>query len=329
MSENTSKNNNVRDDEIDLLDLFRRMGRGLKRFGIALSRAFLISFVFITRRWLPLGLSIILGIVASVLLVKTSHSYYTSDLVLKINIKPTDEVITYINRLHTFCLDANKSHLSEAISLRSGQTDNIMDIQAFWIIDNGNDKIPDYVDYEGNHNVYDTTNVRMEDRLDIRVRIMQPQELSNVRDGIVKFISNFSLFQQRNNLRLNQNNEMLARLNYDIVQLDSLQKFKYFEETKNMVPKTGNQMVFLQEQKTQLVYKDIYDLYKKKQELELDCNLYKDISTVLSDFTIPSARDNSGSFYAKKLVPLFFIITLLLLILIANRGKFRELYKKY
>ncbi len=329
MSENTSNNKNVRDDEIDLLDLFRRMGRGLQRWGNALSKAFLISFVFIIRKWLPLGLSIILGIVISILLLKNSDSYYTSDLVLKINIEPTDEVLTHVNRLHTFCLDENKVHLIESISLTSAQTDNILDIQAFWIIDNGNDGVPDFVDYDDSHNVYDTINVRMGDRLDIRVRIMQPQELSNVRDGIIKFINNCSLFQQRNNLRLSQNNEMLARLNYDIIQLDSLQKFKYFEESRSLVPRTGNQMIFLQEQKTQLLYQDIYNLYKRKQTLELESNLYKDIATLLSDFTIPSARDNSGSYYAKRLVPVFFLITLLLLILRTNRRKLKEIYNKY
>jgi len=46
MSEiNTNKD--VRNDEIDLLDLFRRMGRTFNRWGIALVKAFLISVVFV------------------------------------------------------------------------------------------------------------------------------------------------------------------------------------------------------------------------------------------------------------------------------------------
>ena len=73
----------------------------------------------------------------------------------------------------------------------------------------------------------------MQDRLDVRVRIKSPQDLNLVRDGIIKFIESDSLFQQRNRLRLSQNHELLARLNFDIMQLDSLQKVKYFEETRN------------------------------------------------------------------------------------------------
>ena len=68
MSEISSNNKNVRDDEIDLLDLFRRMGRTLSRWGHAMGRALLISLVFMLKRWLPLGLSIAAGIGVSYLL---------------------------------------------------------------------------------------------------------------------------------------------------------------------------------------------------------------------------------------------------------------------
>ena len=329
MSENTTNNKNVRDDEIDLLDLFRRMGRTLTRWGNALGTALLVSIVFMLRRWFPLGLSLILGVIASFAMRSTSESSYTSDLILRVNVEPTDEVITHVNRLHTYCTELNKQNLANAIDLPVAQTNNIVDINAYWVIDNGNDKIPDYIDYEKNHDVYDTTNVRMKDRMDVRVRIKQPQELSNVRDGILTFINNDPLLQQRNNLRLKQKKELLSRLEFDITQLDSLQKFKYFEESRNLLPRTGNQMVFLQEQKTQLLYTDIYDLYEKKQEIELESDLYKDIVTILSNFSIPTERDNSGVFYAKSYIPKFFIITLLILIVLANRRKLKDIYNKY
>lgn len=329
MSENTTNNKNVRDDEIDLLDLFRRMGRTLSRWCNALGRAFLISIVFLLKRWLPLGLSIVLGIGVSYLFKTTSASSYTSDLVLRTNAMPPADMISYINRLHTFCLEQNKPALSNAIAVTDIQAKNIIDISAFWIIDNGHDGIPDLVDYDNRQDVYDTVNVRMKDRLDIRVRIRSPQELTNVRNGIIKFIDADALFQQINSVRLRQNKEMLARLDYDILQLDSLQKFKYFQETKNRIPQNASQLIFLQEQKTQLFYTDIYVLYSRKQSLELDRDLHKEIVTVLSEFSIPTRRDNGGMYYAKLIVPIFFLFTLFILILIANRRRLEDVYNKY
>jgi hypothetical protein len=137
------------------------------------------------------------------------------------------------------------------------------------------------------------------------------------------------LFQQRNRVRLKQNLELLSRLNKDITQLDSLQKVKYFEETRNRQPLNGGQMVFLQEQNTQLIYADIYSLYSRKQIIESEGDLYHGIVTVLSDFSLPAKRYNGTAFYALKIIPVLFSFTLLILILLANRKKLIEVYNKY
>jgi hypothetical protein len=340
MSEITT-NKNVRDDEIDFLDLFKRMGRTLNRWGMALGKAFLISIVFILKRWLPLGLSVVAGIGISYLLKTSSASFYTSDLVFRNNLAlmdkktlrdnsgTTSEIISKINKLHAFCSENNKAALSIALTMKPESVKNISDISAYWIIDLSRDGIPDYVDYKGNHSAYDTINIRMQDRFDIRVKINSPQDLNLVRDGIIRFIESDSLYQQRNLLRLRQNLDLLTRLNFDILQLDSLQKVKYFEETRNMKPSSGGQIVFMQEQKTQLVYGDIYLLYERKQKLESEHDLYKGVVTVLSDFPFPARRDNGAMYYGKQVIPIVFLITLLILIILSNRKKLEEVYKKY
>lgn len=328
MSEETTTKY-VKDDEIDLLDLFRRMGNGLAIMFRTLGRWILISIVFMIRRWIPLLISILIGLGAAYLLKLTSKSFYTSDLVLKTNSVPASDLISYINRLHIYSEEDNISELATSLSLSPSQLQNIDDITAHWIIDLGNDGIPDIVDLREKHDVYDTINIRMTDRMNVRVRINEPQELGNLKSGILKFIHSDSLYQQRNRLRLKQNNELLQRINYDISQLDSLQKVKYFEETRARRPQGSGQMVFLQEQNTQLVYPDIHKLYENKQVIERDNELYRDIVTVLSDFSLPALRINGGGYYAKITVPILFGLTLLVLILLANKERISELFRKY
>ena len=341
MSEITTPDKNVRNDEIDLLDLFKRMGRTLNRWGNALGRAFLVSIVFMVKRWLPLGLSIIAGIGISFILKTTSDSSYTSDMVFRNNLESLDlkthrdnsgttaELISKINKLHSLCNENNSTGLSQALEMKPESVKNISDISAFWIIDQSRDGIPDYVDYKGNHSPSDTNNIRMQDRLNIRVKINSPLDLNSVRDGIIMFIEKDSLFQQRNRVRLKQNHDLLVRLSSDILELDSLQKVKYFEETRNMKPGNGGQIVFIQEQKTQLVYGDIYSLYAKKQNLESERDLYNGIVTILSDFSLPTRRDNGAMYYGKTVIPIIFIVTLLILIIVANRRKLEDIYIKY
>ena len=320
---------NVKDDEIDLLDLFSRIGRSLSRLIKAIGRAFIIALVFLLKKWLPLSLSLFLGIGASYLLKTITSPLYTSDIVLRNNAILNSDMISYINRLHIFCKEKNYQALSSAISTPLQEVINIKDICAFYIIDQGNDEIPDFVDYQNIHDVYDTFNIRMDDRLDIRVKTRSPNDLFIIQEGIIKFINADSLFQQLNRIRLRQNRELLARLDYDILQLDSLQKVKYFEETRNMQPQNGGQMIFLQEQKTQLVYYDIYSLYERKQLIESEQEFYKDLVTVISGFYFPIKRINGTSYHLKYVIPSFFILTLLILIIITNRKRLKEIYKKY
>lgn len=320
---------NVRDDEIDLLDLFKRMGKGLGKMFRTLGRWLLISIVFLLRNWLPLLASVIIGVGASYLLKFTSASFYTSDMVLRTNAIQAGDMIPYINRLHIYCKEKNQAALSEAVSLNNDQIKNIIDINAYWIIDKNADGTPDMVDLRESHDVYDTINIRMNDRLNVRVKIIQPQELHNLRDGLLMYIDKDSLFQQRNRVRLRQINEMVARLDYDILQLDSLQKIKYFEETKRL-NQTGNSPILLmQEQKTQLVYSDIHGLFERKQNLDSELSLYNDLATILSDFSIPAQRQNGGMYYGKVVIPSVFVLTLIILIILHNRKKLKDIFEKY
>ena len=341
MPDNTTNNKNVRDDEIDLLDLFKRMGRALTKMFNALGKAFLISVVFLIRRWLPLGLSILAGIGVSYYLKNASTSSYTTDLVIRNNLAQLDrkglrdvsgttyELYSKIGKLHELCMKRDINELSHSLSMNPDSIKSVTDINAYWIIDLNKDGVSDFVDYEGNHNVYDSINIRMPSKLDIQVMTKSSFNINKLKDGIIKFIENDSLFENEIRLRLKQNNELLTRLSYDIKQLDSLQKVKYFEETRNVKPDKGGQIVFMTDQKTQLVYNDIYALYSRKHDIETENILYKGVVTVLSDFSSPVLVNNGIKFYAKQVVLIFFLVTLLILILLANRKKLIEVYKKY
>ena len=324
MSEDTT-NKNVRNDEIDLLDLFNRMGRTLRKWANSLGRAVLISVVFLIKRWLPLGLSVAAGFVVAFFMKSTANPIYSSDMVLRSNVIDNAQMISHINRLQTL----DKESLAETLYIPQETINNIINIGAFWIIDLNKDRVPDHVDYNNTHDIYDTTNIRMTDRIDVRVNIKTPQDLDIIRDGLIRFIENEPRFVQRNRIRLAQNTELIARLNRDILNLDSLQRVKYFEETRKRTSQTGGQIVFMQEQNTQLLYGDIYALYSRKQNIESEMDINKGIVTLLSDFSHPTSRINGFSYYAKEYVPVILIITLLVLILLANRKKIIEIFEKY
>ncbi len=318
-----------KEDEIDLLDLFNRIGRWFRDIFKALWRAILVTFFFIIKRWLWLAISLLAGIGGSYLLKYSSEKFYNSEIIIRSNAISNSDIIAYINKLHTYCREKNLSVLAEALSLDQSKVKFIKDIEAFWVVDMGKDGIPDRVDYKRKHDPLDTVNMFMQDRFVVRVKTTVPQELGEIRNGLISFIEKNQFFQQQNELRKRQNESLLARFDYEIESLDSLQKVKYFEESKRLIPKEGGQMIFLQEYKTQLLHDDIYNLLIRRQDIERQLTIYKDIVTVLSDFTLPVRPVNRALYYGRYLIPVLFGLTLLLLIIIENWSKLIQAYQKY
>jgi hypothetical protein len=321
--------NDTQGDEIDLLDLFKRVGRAIAKGFKALGEGLLVILFFLLKNILPLLASIIIGIGLSYGLKWTTKPFYNSEITLRSNAVPNSEMISYLNRLRLLLKEKNFNAIADALSIPKEKALMLKDIEAFWIIDKNRDGIPDFVDYRDNHDIYDTLDVRMQDRLTLRARVTNPSTYPLLKEGLLTYINNDDIFKIRNDSRLKRTDELLVRLNYDIKQLDSLQKIKYYEETKNILPKIGGQMVFLQEQKTQLVYEDIYNLYSRKQALDQDKDVYPGIVTVLSNFYQPLKRFNGGFYYGKILIPSIFMLMLIYLILDRNRKKLKEVYKKY
>lgn len=323
-AEQTKKN-----DEIDLLDLFTRMGKSIAHGFRSVGRASLFVVFFMLRKWFWLFLSILLGTGLSFLIKYSTQRFYSSEITLRSNTVGNADMIQYINKLHTFCKEENMIELAAALSVDTGKVRHIKDIRAFWVIDMGRDYVPDYVDYRDHHNVLDTVNVRMTDRFVVQVKTSIPQELIAIRDGILAFAEKNDFYIQQNNLRLQQNEVIRSRFEYEIEQLDSLQKVKYFEESRKLIPPEGGQMIFLQEQRTQLLHEDIYDLLRRKQEIEAQLTIYSGLVTLLSDFTPPVKPENGALYYGKVVIPVIFLLAIILLLLYDNRHTLKETAQKY
>ena len=320
-------NKNVNNDEIDIFEFVNRIGAVLRKWANAIGRAILITTVFLFKRWIPLSLTIVVGLAISHILKITSPSIYTSDLVLRNNVVENEQIIAYVNRLKSI---ADKSVLSEALNISKETSDNIISIGAYWVIDLNRDSIPDKVDYANNHNVHDTINVRMKDRFNVQAKIKSVQDLNTIRDGLIHYIDNNQFFQEKNKIRLRQLSEKIDRMNVDLSRIDSLQRVKYFEETRQRATQTSGRIVLSQEQNnTQLLYYDIMYLMNRKQTFEIEQNMYGSIVTVLNDFYIPVVRTNDLFFYAKKVLPVLLIPVLLILIFISQRAAIKRIFEKY
>ena len=322
-----NKNQQRANDEIDLLELFNKMGKGIKRLFINIWDIFLKVTVFFIRKSPYLIAFIILGFLVALLKFKTSDRFYSSDMILRSNSVSNADMIAHINKLRFYGEEENKQALAQSLNLDSAEVENIVAIEAYWIIDINRDEIPDLVDDKNRYN-QDTSVTHMVSRFDVRVKTLQPQSLDKVKDGILHHINTNQFFEKNNRIRLIQLRERIAKTETELSELDSLQNYKYFEERQKGKFSEG-QMVFLSEQETKLYHESVFELYGSKQSLDRELDIYSEIVTVLDDFTPPAQPENSYLIIAKTWVILFFILGLIIVVVLSFRKELISVYRKY
>jgi hypothetical protein len=321
----TEKEYNERVPEVNLVELTRRLFNRLENLFRWLGKVFLIGFVFITRRvfWI-LGF-VILGVLVAFLHHRISEKYYAAEFTIQNNIEDISYLLAQVNDLHKYCEENNDFRLMERLNLEEDVVKRIRDIEAFWIVDLNNDEIPDFVDYQYDHNVYDTVNVRMTNNFCVVIESYDPEDFPQIRDGILNMISSNELVISENEKRLEAIRENLDVIAVQIRKLDSLENVKYFQNPYN-IPPEGSQIVFLQEQHTQLFYGSVFALYTQKQENEELIDIYSEPVTLKHDLVFPAIEENSLSFFLMRWVLIITISGLVVLILWHNRRSLREIY---
>ncbi|MCD6565041.1 MAG: hypothetical protein J7K53_03775 [Bacteroidales bacterium] len=322
-----NKNQPRANDEIDLLELFNKMGKGIKRFIINIWDIFLKVTVFFIRKSPYLIAFIILGFLVALLKFKTSDRYYSSDMTLRSNSVSNADMIAHINKLHFYGEEENMQALAQTLNLDSNEVANLVDIEAYWIIDENRDGIPDMVDDKSKYDE-DTTVTHVSSRFDVRVKTKQPQDLDIIREGILHHINTNRFFEKINTIRLIQLRDRIAKTATELSELDSLQNYKYFEEKQKGKFSEG-QMVFLNEPETKLYHGSVFELYGSKQGLDRELEIYSDIVTVLDNFTPPAQPENSYLHIAKTWVIVCFLLGLIFVVVLSFRKELISVYRKY
>ncbi|NOU19907.1 MAG: hypothetical protein HOO91_20300 [Bacteroidales bacterium] len=297
-------------DEIDLLELFSRIGLGIKKFSYWILELIRSFFLLLIRKsiWI-LSFSLIGGFVGYYF-YNTTPRFYSSEMVARSNSMNNSVIVNSINLLNDLFENKNYNALSSYLGTSSKEAEKIRSIEAFYGIDINKDIIADYIDYNKTYNPKDTTQKRLSDVFYLRISVYDESIFSNVRDGIKKYISTNPFILQNNEVRIQQTKSMITEYQSEINKLDSLQKVQYFEVPK--MQKGGNsQMIVLNEKEAKLYHNDILSLYNRKLSLEKELVLNPDPITIIQDFTQLSKAENPLIKFLKTWILVFAIFGLL------------------
>jgi hypothetical protein len=300
--------------EIDLLQLFQKMGEGIKNFFVWLFRGMLFLIIFGIRKIHFILLFAVAGALIGYVLFSNTQRYYSSYMVAQPNGISSADMINYINDLHDLCKKKNSQALAYDLQMADTTARKIKDIQAFFIIDINKDGVGDYVDFKNAFSPRDTTMARLEDRIHVTVEVYDNTAFENVKRGLYRYMNKNPYLIKLNEIRKNELQELIAQTQHEIQKLDSLQNTDYFQ-SNTRASQNSSQLMILAEKEPTMYYRDKLSLTIRKQEYQKELELATDAFAVIKDFTNLAMAENPKSKYMTRYGVIFGILGFILLLL--------------
>jgi hypothetical protein len=160
--------------------------------------------------------------------------------------------------------------LSTKLGINDSVAKNILKLESFYLIDYMNDSVADKVDYSDSHSLTDTTNVRMRDRIYIRMYTQSIQQVPVVEKAILDFLNNHKLLKARYEAKVREYEQKVAICDNELQRLDSLAKTYYFKQDRMQFSMNPDQQLLLGEQRKQLLYGDLFLVQRVKSNAEFE-----------------------------------------------------------
>lgn len=286
--------------EIDLLELFASIGKGIKNMILGLLKGivFLISFGIKRAHWL--ALFVIAGALVGLLVYSTTSRYYSSHLIAQPNGIKAYDMVEYINDLNRFTTRKNIPALTNSLNLDEATAQKVKNIEAFYYLDVNKDGIGDLVDLNKSYNPRDTNIVLDNKRIYVQVEVLDNQVFAAVSKGLFEYIAKNPYLIQLNQIRKKELEEMVSMVSLEIAKLDSLQNVDYFKSDQRLESGRDSRLMFLSEKDKQMYYKDKVTLTRQKQNYLKELEMATEPLTVIKDFTALTMEENPKSGYIIK-----------------------------
>ncbi len=302
----------------DLICLFcRSIGRFFKWCGVSLLH--LVRFS-VQNIWIILAFVVVFGAIG---LLKTTpeRTKYRGEATVMVYEETKPLVCSMFKQLDLYCaspLFAANLNLPDSLQKK------IRKIEIFNWIDSKNDGTPDFVDFSNSKKYNtDTTNVVMGDRLYLRITTKGCYDMAAVQAWLQRYFdAQTSLSEQVAQARKSQQMRLDA-VNHEIVRLDSLANFEYFESKKSNARIDGAMLILKDKQ---LYHDDILKQIEQRDRIEAALGRRLHNISFQNDMTIDTAH--SRLFYLFFWVLVGYILGVLVALGVVYRRQIRDYMKQ-
>ena len=286
------QNNSQPNDEIDIFEFCSRMWTAFKNFLKSIQDLLVSIIIYLIRKSLWIVSFGAAGLLIGFLLHGISRPFYSSSLEGNTGGIDNSVVIDHINKLNQ--ATDKPDILAGYLGIKVEQASEIRSIKAFYGIDVNRDWKVDYVDFKEIYNPKDTMQRRVPSFVHVKISVYDESILPIIRKGLFQYIERNTYIQELFKIDRSQKENLIKELATEIAKVDSLQKALI---RKELIPDKGTAFVLTNVPEPRLFYDDILRLYERKQNLEKNLEITKEIILVIQDFTPLQKEERPTLFY--------------------------------
>ncbi|ADQ78280.1 hypothetical protein Palpr_0118 [Paludibacter propionicigenes WB4] len=261
-----------------------------------------------------------LAVGAGLFLSRPSARIYKAEAMAMIYGSEAQTVKEICKQLENSISTNNLYSLSATLQIPDSVARNIVQFQSFYVIDYLKDKIADRVDFDNNHPLTDTLNVRMTDRLYFRIKTKNTGQIPIVQKALLNYFNTNEVMKTQFENKKNELKQEIDICNAECKRIDSLAKVSYFKDVDKQIKFENNKLI-VGEQKKQLFYDDLLNIHKAKSKAEIQYVNYKQPMALPSGFAVIQIPINGSVKYGVLGLLIGYLVSLIVSALFENRKK--------
>lgn len=254
---------NKNSPEIDLSEVFSKIGQGFTSIGSRIQALF--SFIFLNKGYF--SIFIILGIVLASIVYSNKRKEYYSKITLKSYILSNEHCLDLVETLEELVDEKNYKELSTLLNIDTAYTNKLVEIS--------------YKSFEFDFNP-DRDSIMEGDPFYIQVSVYDNSVLDSLQKGIVQYLENNNYALKRKSIKQQNLKELSFRIGSQIEELDTLKKVI---ENNLATANSSEGILFLQQPIDPInTYREVISLYREQMDIRKELLLTSSVE-VIQGFT--------------------------------------------
>jgi len=313
--------------EINLLQLISLFFDWLKKLGKSILNIFGYLLRLLFRQKIALIIILIICFGISQYMVRKSERVYKAESMAMIYGSDAQTARQVCKQLENSSPTNKLISLATKLSLPDSVAKNVVGISSYYVIDFMKDSVADMVDFNDNHSLKDTVNVRMRDRVYLQVLTKNIAQLPKVQTALLNYFNNNEILKSQFDIKKNELIQEIQICNTESHRIDSLAKVSYFKDSNSQL-RFDKDKLLLGQQTKQLFYGELLRLQELKAHSEVKLSNYIQPVVLPTGLIVSPKPINGRMKYGMYSIEIGFAISLLLAGLIENLKKIITYLKK-